>query len=465
MNNIQFFSKFENIIEDERTSIEPGEQVDIVIPMLRTASFKHPWYGKVVFDKQKLETIIQNFDNKVHPTEISFDVGHDPDKHGAVAWLHNEPGSLYLEPDGSEYILYGKAYVNSLGYTLLKDKRYKYFSCELSQNYTPYEIKEVLMPDGTSGEVEAKSVGATLLSGGLTNRPFIYGMPEVELKMSQAGGDDRFMFAMPTSKPPSEASEDNNDSDSSEEPITPDKDEDSDDLESNNNQMFTGDKMLLKDILTSSESADKKISELRKFSLTAADSDKLYADQMIKMLEAQIEQENIAAKLAQEKQLFSTQLEEQKGRLADIQKSLIELKERDHVQSVQLFCQDLRKDKLPEATISFLEKALSTMDMKNRSQKFSMTIEDKATDFDIMSFSKKLLSTLPPTHMVNTEPQSVNDNNIVPVAPNQQDNQGGSETQKYSQKLVKFAKAQGVDVSKLDTAIEDLLNDNGELVV
>jgi hypothetical protein len=187
------FSKTGLSIPDSApVSLSEDKTYTVSVEMLRTGVFKHPAYGVVDISKQMLEEIIRNYENKVYPTDISFDADHDPTKYGALAWLAEEnPLSIkakkYRTADGQTkvcHVLVGQLVLNPTGYELVKSKRYRYFSIEMRHNYRPYEMtKSVQETAGKKEEVyiESPSCGTVMMSGGLTNRPFIPNLEPIKL--------------------------------------------------------------------------------------------------------------------------------------------------------------------------------------------------------------------------------------------------------------------------------------------
>lgn len=145
-----------------------GEDTGDVIPveMLRTGNFIHQIYGNLEINKELMDKIKENFDNKVIGRDISFDFNHK--RQEATAWLE----ALEVEDaeDGTDFNkLVGYVSFTDIGREAVTSKRYQYFSSEFSENWV---------------DPEGKEHGPTLLGGALTNRPFITKLRKIEFEES-----------------------------------------------------------------------------------------------------------------------------------------------------------------------------------------------------------------------------------------------------------------------------------------
>jgi len=143
------------------------------VQILKTGRFKHPWWGVLRFNDQFFEGMVKNFNANVPQEEIAFDFQHRPEL-GAAAWV----SKLFV--DGSS--LMATMSLTAEGKKAIKDKQFRYFSAEYTDNHVAYDFEDVENEDGVVVEREIKnSYGPCLLGGGLTNRPFIKGMKPVSL--------------------------------------------------------------------------------------------------------------------------------------------------------------------------------------------------------------------------------------------------------------------------------------------
>ena len=150
---------------------DKGKAVDVQI--LKTGRFKHPWWGILRFNDQFFDGMIKNFNANVPQEEIAFDFQHRPEL-GAAAWVSK------LFTDGSS--LMATMTLTAEGKKAIKEKQFRYFSAEYTDNHIAYDFEDVENEDGVVVEREIKnSYGPCLLGGGLTNRPFIKGMKPVSL--------------------------------------------------------------------------------------------------------------------------------------------------------------------------------------------------------------------------------------------------------------------------------------------
>lgn len=140
---------------------------EISFPILREGKFKHPVFGELVFDEKKFKKFIENFEKRVVGRDISTDVSHEPDK-GATGWLKGLSVSEEEIGGKKAKVLNAKLALTPWGRQVVKDKIFRYFSVEFTDNFT--DSKE-----------SGKSFGPTIVGGGFTNRPFITGLKPVTL--------------------------------------------------------------------------------------------------------------------------------------------------------------------------------------------------------------------------------------------------------------------------------------------
>ena len=166
----KFCSSISSSFLDSKTFADKGS-VDIQV--LKAGKFRHPWWGVMKFDATFFEGMIKNFKADLPNPEIAFDFKHQPD-FGAAAWVNK----LFVE-NGD---LMANVSMTARGKQSVKDKEFRYFSIEYTDDYTEYDFEDEEGEDGKVVEKETKiSHGPTVLGGGLTNRPFIKGMLPVSL--------------------------------------------------------------------------------------------------------------------------------------------------------------------------------------------------------------------------------------------------------------------------------------------
>jgi phage I-like protein len=131
---------------------EPRDEI-MLFPF---GDFDHPVYGKMQFNNDFFNEIIDNYNGNVLHVKPFMDKQHDEDK--SLAWFDNPP---YIRPGQGLFI---KPDYTDLGKATLSRKEYRYFS----PSWGPYK-------DPQSGK-EFKNV---LRGGAATNIPFLKTMPPI----------------------------------------------------------------------------------------------------------------------------------------------------------------------------------------------------------------------------------------------------------------------------------------------
>lgn len=135
-----------------------SEAPNALLPSFRLSTFKHPIYGEIKFDDNKLSQIINNFYSGIIGDDLPVNLSHD--RHGgAVGWVKD------LVRDGNNVI--AKVWFNKRGLDVVKDKQYKYASIEFTDNFVDPETN--------------KDFGTVLTGVALTNNPFIIRQNPVKL--------------------------------------------------------------------------------------------------------------------------------------------------------------------------------------------------------------------------------------------------------------------------------------------
>ena len=150
-------------IKFDETTNEPLTEIE----MIRTGYFLNSYYGELNITLEMFNTFVKNFKNNVLQRDISFDCEHIIDM-GAVAWLKElkviqRPKSKKKDP----YYLVGTVEFTEPGKELIKKNQYKYFSLDYTLDYKNKEDPK-------------DHYGATVLGGGITNRPFIPGLRPIK---------------------------------------------------------------------------------------------------------------------------------------------------------------------------------------------------------------------------------------------------------------------------------------------
>jgi hypothetical protein len=166
-------------------SIEVGQTYSIEVEMFRSGKFKHPWYGDLDFTEQYLNDVVRNFDNGVRSRNIPCNTEHDREK-GAIGWIDLEKENpVYtvnkivknsLGQDETRTVLVGWVALNSYGYSLIADNRFKFWSAEIFPRWRSMELSTIIGEDGMEVEVQAQTSTPVLSGGAITNDPFIPGL-------------------------------------------------------------------------------------------------------------------------------------------------------------------------------------------------------------------------------------------------------------------------------------------------
>lgn len=144
-----------------------GDKKSSVIEVFRTGKWSHPWYGEIVIDRKKIDRYIENFNNGVIKA-LPVDIEHKSDE-GAYGWFSD----IFMETKDGVDVLMAKVDWTDEGIALIKSKKYRFFSAEITDSYE----------DAATGE-EYKDV---LLGGAITNRPFFQELEEITLSYHMRG--------------------------------------------------------------------------------------------------------------------------------------------------------------------------------------------------------------------------------------------------------------------------------------
>lgn len=429
---LYFMTDLAGLINEDKSSpekLEDGETYRVDIPIFREGRFEHRWYGELDFDKEYLQGLLANFKAGVYAQKISFDVSHEPDK-GAIAWIEDTDNGVFIQdkifstPFGTKSlsVLYARAELTPEGYQLLKSKKFRYFSSEIHPDYSTNEKHSL----GEQGEVVVRH-GPTLIGGGLTNRPFIPGLGEIEL--SDAGGDDgvldykfsdrdtvegSFLFMRGLKEP------------------VPAKDE-----VIINNEAAPKESGVVKDIepiALSVKGVFMKFSELleqvEKFSTpkeqveymnsvrgSVAVEDNAVFSIVLKAKESAAQSAAQAEDAIQRKVAAETEAQSIKAVNVKLSNDLAEAKEGSWQSQVKLYCEDLHKQKHHASAINAVEKILLSMKKDHREFKFSVAEGEASKELQVLDLFTAVFSSLPMSARLNEE-ELTSANTAVEVHPN-----------------------------------------------
>ena len=132
-------------------SIKLSSNLPHIIELAKVVKGFHAAYGEVVITGEMLQSFVRNFSEGVVGVDLMIDYDHDQGK--AAGWIK----SVFLSADGQT--LFGEVKWTPKGAQTLSDRDFRYYSPEFTLNYVhPH-----------TGQAH----GATLLGGGLVNRPFL----------------------------------------------------------------------------------------------------------------------------------------------------------------------------------------------------------------------------------------------------------------------------------------------------
>jgi len=445
--------------DDAPLSINPGETYSVEIEMLRTGVYQY-WWREIKLGRQQLQQILDNRNAGRPHTPLSFDLDHNPGSVGAVAWLDDADDALsirnktYTDPDGvmrSCYVLVGKVNLNSLGYSLIKDRRYKFFSVEMALQYQSQEkvrrSRQISPEDDTSEYEMEDPKGYCLLSGALTNRPFIpdlapislsvEGAPPVEMsglvgiddgsefvtfvreakkpvkpkgaaKASDPGEEEDEDDQMPDLEP--EPGEEDDEELTASEPINPPIGNDLNNppvnLSKNDIDPLATpapvkeDKMkfsqliaMLSALATPSEQLAKMDELSATFSADVEDQKQIAGYR--KMLELSVANDRLAREQTAKAALLQTEKTRLESEQVDLRKKAMENAQLSYQQSVDLFAQALRTDGHHEAPIKAMSELLMSVHPDTHTFKFSTVTGDK--QFELKDLAKAIFDSLPST--------------------------------------------------------------------
>ena len=158
-------SKYESFSNEINLS-EKDKNGNVIIELLREGQFNHEVYGKIDISDNFMNQLIKNFNDRVTNRDVSFDMNHIYTM-PAAAWVKKLSKTKRIIKGKNRLVLNGHVELTPGGEKSIKDKEFKYFSAEYSNNFLDKETGE--------------DYGVTLKGGGLTNRPWMPGLAPVQL--------------------------------------------------------------------------------------------------------------------------------------------------------------------------------------------------------------------------------------------------------------------------------------------
>lgn len=450
--------------EDAPDELGPGESYTVEWPVFRQGKFKHPWYGELDFTSEYLYSLVNNHKLSVSAQLPSIDVGHDADGQfngiGAIGWVEDRQSGLFVRKqeiettDGRKELdlLFARVELNRLGYSLIRDKRYRYFSSEIHPNYT---TREVFDKETEKGEAETiYQYGATFIGGGVTNRPFIPHLGQVSLsengikknQKSEKGvlfksvEDSCFGVFIADKEDKQEQtrkvfSVPQNITNTIEE--TEEKEEETVETETQFNQENQGEKRMkfsdvlakLKELKNPSEKVDYMEDVQHEFSGDNADA-QLFSDYLDAMREAREARKEADAAIQQKQQYKARadKLEEEKIAMSN---DLRDAREGTRMAQVQAFCDEIRGQGHTEAVVKEVNDILTGLDGEVYSQSFSLVNGEDESEVRVLDIMKRVFSKIPAGPVNGEEIADANDDVTVPR--DGEDEVAPEGTQKHSQ--------------------------------
>ncbi len=511
MNDISY------VVESEETKIfseeRSGETVRRVqIEMFRTGVFKHPKYGRLIIDLPYLKKMQENWKNKVHKTQVSFDKDHNHAS-GAVAWLpfpEQDPNAVFIkrktyeDSDGNKrncYVLCGVVDLTPLGEDLLQKKIYRYFSSEIDPDFQPYEMFYDTDANGQLKEKENKRYGPTIKGGAITNFPFIIGMEPISLSFSDTVASEmetpsKDLFGAYDKKDGNErlmifSSKDLNETFSDDlEESEPVKQEDNKNEDKNEyDNSASGSTTVLSETTPAIlETNPKSESNMNLATLLASLAGKTTQEQ-ITVLESSVQvfsadsadatvvNSILQSKrdLAQKEDEFKVEMQKRLAKDAEVvslqetnrKLSILaeENKQLAYKQQVQVFCADLEKDKHHQSVINAVQEKLEKLSANQRDHRFSFVDGEKTDEVTLFEVIKDILDSLPEDarfsdkETLEASGDSAKPEDLTPPPK--------AEKTKYELFVEKHGATYGfptVDSLKLDTQMCSLIGEDGEIL-
>jgi len=146
------------------------------IQIIKTGEFQHPVHGRIRITESDLKEMVANFNNQIRGQQIPVDVDH---KHelGAVGWFKSIRGP---ERANGDFALFASIDWTDKGKDLVKGGAFKYFSPHFGDWVDPEKDKKYQN---------------VLLSGAITNFPFLKGMQPVSFNEFKEGSvsDEKYV--------------------------------------------------------------------------------------------------------------------------------------------------------------------------------------------------------------------------------------------------------------------------------
>jgi hypothetical protein len=395
------------------------------IPIFREGNFEHQWYGKLEFDREYLDTIVRNHENRAMPADISFDQSHNPDL-GALAWVKSGKGGLFVED---------VTYKNSIGATVtspflfamikltpsgqqkIDDEEFRYFSSEINPDYSTREV--VKLSEGETGIV---SHGPVLVGGGFTNRPFI---PNLGTAFSTDGkplesgdgditltrnDDETFFFSDAVQVKPAKRVA---------EPVPVELQDDVPDITIDEPEPNGESRMKFSELIAQMKQFSTPAEKVTYLEGVLPELDETNSALAETLLETQREAKQfsqIASEATHKATLADKQAKQANEKVISLSQDLMSAKEAGYQEKVNAFSADLRANGHSETVVKVVEELLSGVEPSNRDMSFSSATAE-APALDVFGAIGKIFSALPAGAAIEQPAALDNDDDVVETKP------------------------------------------------
>ena len=429
----------------------PEENYKKEIPIFREGIFEHPWYGKLVFDRDFLNSIVDNHNKSVVPQQISFDRDHKPGE-GALAWVEEKGVSLReVMIEGQPMaVLFAKIEYTPEGYEeIVVKKKFKYFSSEIHGDYTNYELKTI-----AEGEQQMLFYGPTLVGGGFTNRPFIPHLGSV-FSTNLEGKQEEHPLVMVMSEKTEESavygmisgvaySDNTNTPEPTQEEVQ----------EEGETYMKLSELIALAKQFSGSQKREFIFSKLNELS-----EDEQAVAQLLVENEQKIElSEKVAQEQTRKAELAAAEVAKQKNQIVELSTKVLEAKQQTYASRVNAFSEKLKADNFAPAVADEVKNVL--LGLNSDGQEFKFSVDGSEKQVDMVEILERIFSKMPEDLRVPTAATFSNESQNVEDKQEQAKEQAPTAPDKTERELRIEKYTQQFGMPPAEDIIE-LLNERG----
>lgn len=400
-------------------NLEPGQVIETAV--FREGKFKHPWYGMLDFTEQYLNDMVNNF-NRGIVTKIAANIDHMP-RHGAFGWVEEKAGALFTRkltvktPLGPKQLtfLFVRWTPTEEAVEMIKKKKYRFFSAEISDKFTTREVHETTDDEGNLVEAQYTVKGPVFTGFALTNIPFISELPGMFSTgvMNRPNGEDEIEFTIVKDTYKEYQTEgmqlfsmsfsDIVREDNAETP------ENEDDLifnDSSHNvssdvsgttatptERTNMDFTMIFSKLGELDGAQERVTYLNDQLAEASENDKVALNALIASARREADAELALSKVTQQKLAAEAEAKELSQRNQSLLIEAAEARELSWRDKVSVFSRELTDAKIHKPVVDRVEEVLLSMDASAR--KFSLTLNEGEGALDLMKIFSHILAALP----------------------------------------------------------------------